>query len=111
MSYTKVCTLDDVWEGDMEAFEVDGHEVLIIVADGGKVVATQTICPHQNVELVEGNLDGKVLTCRQHLWQFDVETGKGINPGHAEIAMYPVKVEGEDILVDFTNAEPIFCEP
>lgn len=111
-TYTKVCTLDDVWEGDMESFEVNGVEVLIVVLDGGRVVATQSICPHQNVDLVEGEFDGqRVLTCKQHLWQFDVSTGKGINPEHAAIAMYPVKVEGEDILVDLTGAKPIYCEP
>ncbi len=111
MSFTKVCTLDDVWEGDMESFEVDGNEILIVVMDGGKVIATQAVCPHQNFDLVEGDLKGKVLTCRQHLWQFDVETGKGINPDHAEIAMYPVKVENDEIFVDVTNAKPIFCQP
>jgi len=109
-TFVKVCTLDDVWEGDMDSFEVNGIEVLIIVLEGGKVVATQSVCPHQSVELVEGEFDGsKVLTCRQHLWQFDVCTGKGINPEHAAIAMYPVKVEGDDILVDLRGAEPIFC--
>lgn len=110
--YTKVCTLDDVWEGDMDSFEVEGVEVLIMVLDGGRVVATQAICPHQQVELVEGEFDGsKVLTCKQHLWKFDVTTGKGINPEHAAIAMYPVKVEGDDVLVDLRGAKPIFCEP
>lgn len=111
-TFTKVCTLDDVWEGDMDSFEVDGVEVLIIVLDGGDVIATQSICPHQRVELAEGEFDGKkVLTCKQHLWQFDVRTGAGINPVHAAIAMYPVKVEGDDILVDLHGAKPIYCEP
>jgi len=110
-TFTKVCTLDDVWEGDMDRFEVDGTEVLIIVLDGGRVVATQAVCPHQAMQLVEGELDGKVLTCKHHLWKFDVTTGKGVNPEHAAIAMYPVRVENDDIYVDLTDAEPLFCEP
>ncbi len=111
MGFTKICSLDDIWEGDMESYEVDGHEILVIVLDGGKVIATQAVCPHQNSELVEGELGGKVLTCRMHRWQFDVETGKGVNPENAAIAQYPVKVDGDDILVDLAGAEPIFCEP
>jgi toluene monooxygenase system protein B len=27
MSFTKVCTVDDVWEGEMAPFTVDGHEI------------------------------------------------------------------------------------
>ncbi len=53
MGFTKICSLDDIWEGDMESYEVDGHEILVIVLDGGKVIATQAVCPHQNSELVE----------------------------------------------------------
>ena len=111
MGFTKICTLDDIWEGDMESYEVDGHEILVIVLDGGKVIATQAVCPHQNSELVEGKLEGKILTCRMHEWQFDVETGKGVNPENAAIAQYPVKVDGDDILVDLAGAQPLFCEP
>lgn len=111
MAFTKVCTLDDVWEGEMDSFEVDGHEVLILVLEGGKVIATQGICPHQEFELVDGEIEGSVLTCKMHRWQFDVETGKGINPAHAAIALYPTKIEGDDVMVDVSDIKPVFCEP
>ncbi len=92
----------------METFEVDGTDVLLVHAEGGKVCAIQTICPHQEVPLVEGTLDGTVLTCRMHLWEFDVTTGKGVNPDHAEIAQYPVRVEDDDVYVDVDGVEPKF---
>ena len=49
----------------MEVFEVDGTEILLIHAEGGEIIATQIHCPHQRIELVEGTLEGKVLTCRR----------------------------------------------
>ncbi len=100
MAFERVTTLDDLWEGDMESFTVGGKEILLVHLDGGEVIATQAICPHQQIELVEGELAGATLTCRAHLWQFDLRTCKGINPTHAEIASFPVRVEGEDIYVD-----------
>ncbi|MFD2474234.1 Rieske 2Fe-2S domain-containing protein [Amycolatopsis silviterrae] len=100
MGYVRVCSLDDVWEGDMESFEVGDKEVLIAHLDGGEVVATQAICPHQQVELVEGELDKKTLMCKSHLWTFDLATCQGINPGHAQLARYPVRLEGDDVYVD-----------
>lgn len=100
MAFVKVCSLDDVWEGDMESFDVGDKEILVVHLEGGDVVATQAICPHQQVELVEGELDKKTLTCKSHLWMFDLTTCKGINPGHAELARYPVRLDGDDIYID-----------
>ncbi len=93
----------------MEAFEVDGVEVLMVHTDSGDIHAVQSVCPHQEVDLVEGELEGNVLTCCMHLWQFDVKSGKGVNPTHAELAKYPVKLEGEDILVDVAGIEAKFA--
>lgn len=111
MAFKKACTLDDVWEGDMETVEVAGVEVLLVHVAGEGVHAVQSVCPHQEVDLVDGTLEGRVLTCAMHLWEFDVVAGKGVNPGHAEIAKYPVKVEGEDIYVDVDGIEPKFTQP
>ncbi len=107
MSFIKVCTLDDVWEGDMESFDVDGTSVLIVNLGEDNVQAVQSRCPHQDVDLSEGELCDKVLTCKMHLWQFDVCSGKGVNPSHAKIAQYPVRIEGEDIYVDVEGVEEV----
>jgi len=109
MTFQKVCSLDDLWEGEMEMFEIDGHEILIVHGDGGYVQAVQGICPHQEIPLVEGTLQGKVLTCRAHLWQFDVIAGEGVNPTGCKLAIYPVEVRGDDIYVDVEGIEPHYA--
>jgi toluene monooxygenase system ferredoxin subunit len=107
MAYEKVCTMDDVWEGDMDSFETaSGTDVLVVGVDGGDIKAFQAMCPHQEMELVEGEFDGKVLTCKAHLWQFDCRTGKGINPDDCKISEYPVKIDDDDVLVDISGVEP-----
>jgi toluene monooxygenase system ferredoxin subunit len=109
MSFVKVCTLDDVWEGDMGAFEVDGQRILVVHLPGGEVRATQVECPHQQGDLTEGLLDGTSLTCPVHLWEFDVKTCQGINPKHSTLANYPVKIDGDDIYVDPDGDTPKFA--
>ena len=37
------------------------------------------------------------------MWEFDVKTGKCVWPGQTCLATYPVKVEGDDILVDVNS--------
>lgn len=32
MGFTKVCTVDDLWEGEMEAYTVNGQEILLVCA-------------------------------------------------------------------------------
>ncbi|WP_374264483.1 Rieske 2Fe-2S domain-containing protein [Zoogloea sp.] len=109
MSFTKVCTVDDLWEGEMEAFTVDGHEVLLVCAEGGEIKAFQGICPHQDIALVEGKFDGKKLICRAHLWQFDASSGQGINPDDCALATYPVRLDGDDVYVSTEGIEPLFA--
>jgi len=107
MAFEKICTLDDVWEGDMDVFATaDGTEVLIIGIDGGDPKAYQAVCPHQEIELVEGEFDGRILTCKAHLWQFDCNNGKGVNPTDCHLAEYPLKIVGDDIYVDVEGIEP-----
>jgi len=92
----------------MASFETaDGTEVLLVYADGGALKAFQNICPHQHFELVDGTLNDNVLTCRAHLWQFDVRSGKGINPSDCALAVYPTKIDGDDVYIDVVGVEPL----
>ena len=109
MSFTKVCSLDDLWEGEMEAFTVNQQEILLVCAEGGEVKAFQGICPHQDIPLVDGKFDGTKIICRAHLWQFDAGTGQGINPDDCALASYPVRIDGDDVLVSTEGVEPLFA--
>jgi nitrite reductase/ring-hydroxylating ferredoxin subunit len=77
--YVELIEADALWDGEMESFDVGDAEVLVVKVDG-QIRAYDGICPHQSQSLVEGDLEGGVLTCRAHEWQFDARTGAGINP-------------------------------
>lgn len=100
MTFKTVCSLDELWEGEMESREVDGQEVLLVWPDGGELVAYQPMCPHQEVALIEGKFDGKTLICRAHNWVFDACSGKGINPSDCALTKFPLRIEDGQILVD-----------
>jgi len=44
-------------------------------------------------------LDGTLLMCPLHGWRFDVTTGAGVMPEGVSIGCFPVKVEGDDVLI------------
>ena len=109
MTFRKACTRDDLWEGEMVEVDVGEHAVLLVCADGGEVRAFQATCPHQDIPLAEGKFDGRVLTCRAHQWTFDAGTGRGINPGDCRLAEYPVRMDGDDVLVEVDGVTPLFA--
>jgi toluene monooxygenase system ferredoxin subunit len=88
----EVCNMEELWDGEMEVFDVGRTEVLVIKHEG-RVHAYQAHCPHQDIPLVEGKLEKGVLTCRAHLWQFAVNTGRGVNPANCRLKRYPLEIK------------------
>lgn len=85
-----VAAASDMWDGEMEPFDVDGTEILLVRVDG-EYHAYHGTCPHQSSRLAEGDLDGTVLTCFAHGWMFDVRTGAGVNPAVARLVRHAVR--------------------
>jgi len=92
---------DELWDGEMESYDIDGAEILLIRIDG-EYRAYDGICPHQSSSLVEGRLEGSTLTCSAHEWVFDARTGNGINPHTACLKRREVRVADGSVLVSRT---------
>ncbi|MFT5504789.1 MAG: toluene monooxygenase system ferredoxin subunit [Gammaproteobacteria bacterium] len=97
--FHKICHLDDVWEGEMEVFDLEDEEVLIVHAPGGEVRAYHASCPHQDHPLAEGEFEDCILTCSAHHWRFDVISGEGVNPTGTSLIKFPMKIENDEIWV------------
>ena len=103
--FRAVIELDEIWEGDLVSRQVDGIPVLLINVDGD-VHAFFDRCPHAGTPLNQGSLDGRLLTCSAHLWQFDVvDGGAGVNPKNCRLLSYPVRIEDGKVFVRITVSE------
>ena len=101
--FIKVAEIDDLEDGELMAVEVDGEPICLAMVDG-TVCAFTDNCTHISGPLNEGELDGVILTCPWHGAQFDVRTGKVLRgPARQDIATYPVKVEGNAILISLPD--------
>ena len=99
MAFTKVASVDDLWSGEMIGCLVNGRKVLLVKIEEC-TYAYEDRCAHLGVALSEGVLDGHVLICGAHHWEYDVRSGRGINPATACLTQFPIAVEAGDILVD-----------
>ena len=85
----------EVAPGQMKHLWVDGQGVVVYNVNGS-YFATQDECTHAGGPLVEGDLDGKVLTCPVHGACFDVTTGQVLcEPAEQPLQTFRVTVDGE----------------
>lgn len=97
--WTSVATLDELWEGDIAEVTVGSDVILLVHLPGSQLRAYQGVCPHAEYPLASGELDGAVLTCAGHLWEFDLSTGMGVNPSNCRLYEYPVRLSGDQVCV------------
>lgn len=98
--YTKVAETAGFEPGMVKQAEVAGRAIAVANVDG-QYYAIDSACTHRGGPLAEGELSGYVLTCPWHGGQFDVRTGEVLRPPPQEkVRTYPVRVEGNDILVE-----------
>lgn len=102
--FSRICAVDDVWDGEIISF-LAGAARIVLVNVEGEFRAFDARCPHQHYSLAEGDLDGTVVTCPAHRWSFDVLTGEGVNPRGCRLTLYPVRIDGEDVLVDMDASD------
>jgi 3-phenylpropionate/trans-cinnamate dioxygenase ferredoxin component len=100
--FVKIATIHDIPDNEVCAFEHDGRNIAIYNVNG-QLYATDDICSHAFAELHEGYFDADDCTieCPLHGSRFDIRSGAVLSlPAYEPIAIYQVRVEGEDVLVE-----------
>ena len=98
--FRRVARLSDVPDGRGLCVRVGGLEIGLFRVDG-EIHAIENLCPHAGNSLSEGRLDGAIVVCPAHGWDFDVRTG--FKPGDADgwpIPRFAVRIENSDVWVD-----------
>jgi nitrite reductase (NADH) small subunit len=86
--------------GRNEAKEFPCGDKTICVANvNGEISAMDNVCLHRGGPLGQGVIEGGKVICPWHGWAWDPKTG-GAQVAEAKIAVYPVKVEDGDLLIE-----------
>ena len=90
----------DLAEGSMAAADINGVHVLL-ARIGGEVSAVEGTCTHEETDLALGFMIEDRVVCPLHLSQFDLRTGKVLNPpAEVPLKRFNVKIEDGTILVE-----------
>jgi NAD(P)H-dependent nitrite reductase small subunit len=95
-----VLRAEEVPEGEARVVNLENTQVALFNVDG-EFLATANACVHQGGYLGEGFLDGEVVICPRHGWQFNVRSGACITRPGQQVKAYEVRVrEGQvEVLV------------
>lgn len=108
-----VGTVEEFPPGARKIVTVGGRSIGVFNV-GGTFHALRNLCPHQQAPLCEGRvlgttlpsrpgeyrmgLEGRILRCPWHAWEFDLATGRSVfAPEACRVKRYPVSVADSSV--------------
>ena len=97
--WTRLCGKSELPETD-EAREFPLGERLVCVANvNGSYSVMDNVCLHQGGPLGQGVIVRGKVVCPWHGWAYDPATGEPDRRLGMRVQTYPIKLDGEDVLV------------
>lgn len=96
--YEVVLHKDALDPGRIIEIIIGGTAIAVANVDG-TYHAISNACAHADGPLGEGTMDGPIVTCPYHGWQFDVRDGACKTNPYAKVATYPVRIVGDAVCV------------
>ena len=101
----RVCRADEVGPGELKGFEVSGVTVPVMIANvDGRFLAASSMCPHEDVSLLDGKHKGLKVVCPGHGYQFNLETGACSHDPGLPLTRYRVTEIAGELYVDLFGA-------
>lgn len=95
----RFCASAELAEGQVRSATLGGRAVAV-ARQGGRLYAFGALCPHQQADLAHGLLEPGAITCEDHLWRFELATGRCSSIPGARLPLFPVREEGGAVLVE-----------
>jgi len=99
MAFERAAKVLEIPAGTIKEVQVAG--LAIAVANvSGSFYAINNTCLHRGGPLGQGQLNGKVVTCPWHGWEYDVTTGKTVQNANAGVGCFAVEIRGDEIYIE-----------
>jgi nitrite reductase/ring-hydroxylating ferredoxin subunit len=98
VDFVPVARVEDIPQGTVQPVRV-GDEEIALAHCGDGFFAVQGHCIHLQGPLGHGELEGCVLTCPWHGWQYDVRTGQNEFDLAIQLQTYDVQVDNGEVRV------------
>ena len=97
--YVKLTAKSDLpAENEAKEFTL-GDKIICVANVNGTISAMDNVCLHRGGPLGQGVIEGDKLVCPWHGWQWNPQTGQAVHNPAAKVAVYPLKIENEDVMI------------
>jgi nitrite reductase/ring-hydroxylating ferredoxin subunit len=88
-------------KGELRGFAVPGvvWPVMVTRLDG-EIVASTSVCPHEDVLLLDGTLRRGIVTCPGHAYELDLRTGRCLHDARLTLRRYRVTLVDDEVWID-----------
>jgi nitrite reductase/ring-hydroxylating ferredoxin subunit len=94
----KVAKFSEIPEGGSKLVMVNDIPIALFNIKG-IVFAWDNRCPHRGASLADGNISEKIIQCKFHLWDFNVETACAAANPNIKIKSFPVEIQDGAIFI------------
>lgn len=114
MKKYKVASASEIRQSKRTIVKVKDMEIGVFYVNGN-FYAYRNICPHgiapvcvgrvtgtrlpSRVYEYEYGMEGQILRCPWHGWEFDLETGKHLVESGVKLRSFPIEVEDDDLYI------------
>ena len=100
MAWTRIAAANQLQDDEVMPIAL-GETQLALFRSAGEFHVTDNVCTHQYALLSDGYVEDGCVECPLHQARFDLRTCEAMcAPATRAIRVYPVRVEGGDVLVD-----------
>src|SRR5262245_14488242 len=103
--WIEACAAEDIEAEDVIRFDHGGRTYAIYRSPADEYFATDGLCTHEKIHLADGLVMDDIIECPKHNGRFSYKTGEARGaPVCVNLRTYPVKVEGDRVLVRVSQA-------
>ena len=99
MNWIDIGTINDIPRRGARCVATPHGRIGIFRTADDKVFAIEDHCPHKGGPLSQGIVHGASVTCPLHNWVISLETGRAQGADEGAVKVFPLKVEGERLLI------------
>ncbi|MEL6819778.1 MAG: nitrite reductase small subunit NirD [Pseudomonadota bacterium] len=98
-NWVAVGSLNDIPRRGARCVKNGDMTIAIFRTSDDRVFALEDKCPHKQGPLSQGIVHDGCVTCPLHDWVISLETGLAQGADEGETQAYPVKLDGETVLL------------
>ena len=103
--WIEVGSLNDIPKLGARVVKRTEGDIAVFRTADDQVFALRDKCPHKGGQLSQGIVHGNRVACPLHDWKIELDNGVAVAPDEGCAASFPVKMDGEKILLSLTPAE------